>query len=160
MKIVKKVGSFFLVCALILTMAGSGNIQTKKVALAATTKATSVFTIKADSDFKLKLPNSWKGNYVVKKSKKKKQGSYVAFYSKKCYKQTKEGWLFSIIRFKDKSYKELPDYKVVGKWAGFRYVAVYPTDVQCMGVTKAAQRQYMKLNQSSRKVAKSIQRVK
>lgn len=67
----------------------------------------STFLLKAAPDFKLRLPNSWKDKYVVKKSKGRKAGSYVAFYAKKCYRQTGEGWLFSIARYKDTSYEEM-----------------------------------------------------
>ena len=108
------------------------------------------------SDFSLKLPDSWEGSYTVRQSKKKKHGSYVTFYAKECYKQTKEGCLFSITRYKDDSYKELPDYEVIGKWNGFYYVADFPTDVQCEGATEAAKKQFGKLNQSVKKVARSI----
>lgn len=121
------------------------------------TASDTTFTLKVSSDFTLKLPCSWKGNYVVKSSKGKKHGSYVAFYSKKCYKQTKQGWLFSIARYKDDSYQEMPAYELLGKWKGLNYVAVYPTDVQTEQATDAAQKQYYKLNQSVEKVVRSIQ---
>lgn len=149
----------FLIAVLILSiMAGFSSIQMKETALAKSTN--SAITLKAASDFTLKLPAGWKGNYIVKKSKNKKHGSYVAFYSKKCYNQTKEGWLFSIMRYQDDSYQEMPSYELVGKGNGYNYVAVYPTDVQCVGVTKAAQKQYMKLNKSAEKVAQSIKLLK
>lgn len=145
----------FLIAVITLSiMAGFSSIQVKETALAK--PANSGTTLKAASDFTLKLPAGWKGNYIVKRSKKKKHGSYVAFYSKKCYNQTKEGWLFSIMRYRDATYQELPSYELVGKGNGYNYVAVYPTDVQCVGVTKSAQKQYMKLNKSTEKVARSI----
>lgn len=108
------------------------------------------------SDFSLKFPDSWKSNYIIEKSKKKKHGSYVAFYAGKCHKQTKQGWLFSIARYKDDSYKELPAYEVVGKWNGLNYVAVFPTDVQSEGATEAAKKQYGKLSKSVEKIVRSI----
>lgn len=109
-------------------------------------------------DFSLKLPASWKGNYTVKKGGKSKKDSYVAFYAKKCYNETKLGWLFSIVEFTDESYKELPAYELVGKWNGINYVAEFPTDVQFEGVTKEAAKQYQSLNKSVKKVARSIMR--
>ena len=151
-----KVFRSLLIIMLTLTlMAGQDGIRKNNTVLAAAT--TKTITIKAASDFTLKVPKSWKGNYVMKSSKGKKQGSYVAFYSKKCYSQTKEGWLFTIMRYKDNSYEEMPSYELVGKWNGFYYVALYPTDVQSEGATKDAKKQYSKLNKSVEKVAKSIQ---
>lgn len=67
--------------------------------------------------------------------------------------------MFSIARYKDDSYQEMPSYELVGKWNGFYYVALYPTDVQFMGASKSAQREYSKLNQSSEKMAHSIKPV-
>lgn len=55
---------------------------------------------------------------------------YVAFNSKKCCKERGERWLLTIAKYKDKSYKEMPSYEVVGKWKRAIYVALYPTDVQ------------------------------
>lgn len=108
------------------------------------------------SDFSLKLPAEWKNNYVVKKIGKKKNDSYVVFYAKKCYNQTKLGWLFSIARYSDESYKELPAYQLLGKKNGIYYVAVYPTDVQSEGATKAAQKQYHTLYEQVEQAAGSL----
>lgn len=84
----------FLAAVLTLSLVtGFGSVQMKKTVSAATKKN---ITVKAASDFTLKFPAGWKNNYVKKSSKSKKHGSYVAFYAKKCYKQKKEGWLFSI----------------------------------------------------------------
>lgn len=107
-------------------------------------------------DFSLKLPASWKGKYTVKKTGKNKKNSYVAFFAKKCYNEHKLGWLFSIVKYDDESYKELPAYEVVGKWNGVSYVAVFPTDVQSEGVTEKASKQYYALNKSVEKVVRSI----
>lgn len=116
-------------------------------------------TVKAAPDFTLKLPADWKDHYVVKKSKDKGHGSYVAFFSKKCYKQKKEGWLFTIMRYKDDSYEDMPLFELVGKWNGYNYVALFPTDIQTMGATKAAKKEYRKLNAGSDQAAASIRPV-
>lgn len=148
----------FLAAVITLSLvAGYNNVQTEKTVSAATDKK---ITVKAASDFKLKLPANWKDNYVLKSSKDKKHGSYVAFFSKKCYNQTKEGWLFTIMRYKDDSYTDMPSYELVGKWNGYNYVALFPTDVQTEGVTQAAKKQYKKLNAGSAKAAASIKPVK
>lgn len=144
----------FLVTILVLSLiVGCGSIPTKKTVSAASAS----FIIHIYPDFTLKLPRSWDGNYIEKFSKGKKPGSYVTFYSKKCYKQKKEGWLFTIMRYKDNSYKDVAAYELIGEWKGIKYVALYPTDVQTEGVTKAARKQYQKLAKTIEKVVKSIQ---
>lgn len=147
----------FLAAVLILSLVvGIGGFPMKQTVSAATKKTITVKT----SDFTIKLPAGWKNNYVKKSSKGKKHGSYVTFYAKKCYKQTKEGWLFSIMRYKDDSYTDLPSYELVGKWNGMNYVAVFPTDVQTTGTTRAAKKQYRKLNAASIDAAASVCPVK
>lgn len=149
-----KVLRFFLAALLALSLAaGSVSAFSPDTVSAATNRKV---TVKAASDFNLKLPAGWKGQYVMKSSKGTKHGSYVAFYSKKCYQQTKEGWLFSIMRFADDSYVDMPDFELVGRWNGYSYVALFPTDVQFIGSTKAAQKQYTKLNNTARTAAASI----
>lgn len=147
--------------AVVITLSlltGFGGVQMKKtVFVEAKDKK---IKVKAASDFTLKLPANWKNNYVMKKSKKIKHGSCVSFYSKKCYRQTKEGWLFTIMRYKDDSYTDMPSYELVGKWNGYSYVALFPTDVQTEGAAKAAKKQYIKLNLGSLEAAASIRPVK
>lgn len=155
MKIIRS----FLAAAITLSLvAGFGGVQMKKsVFVEAKEKK---IKIKAASDFTLKLPSNWKNGYVMKKSKKIKHGSYVAFYSKKCHRQTKAGWLFTIMRYKDDSYTDMPSYELVGKWNGYSYVALFPTDVQTDGAAKSAKKQYNKLNVGALKAAASIQPIK
>lgn len=157
MRIFMKIKHRLLAAAVILSiLTVHSGFQAGEAAQAASKK----ITIKAAADFKLKIPADWKKNYILKRSRDKKQGSYVAFYAKKCYRQKKCGWLFSIMRYKDESYGDLPSYELVGKWNGFNYVALFPTDVQTEGVTQAARKQYMKLNKSSARTAASIFPVK
>lgn len=124
-------------------VAGYGSISIEKTVSAAVNNKN--ITIKAASDFTLKIPAEWKNNYVKKCSKGKKHNSYVAFSAKKCYKETGDGFLFSIWRYKDDSYTSSPMYELVGKWNGYNYVAMYPTEIQTIGATKAAIKQYNKL---------------
>lgn len=147
----------FLAALLTLSLvAGFGGFPMKHTVSAA---AKNTITVKTD-DFIVKLPAGWKNNYVKKSSKGIKNGSYVGFFAKKCYKQTKDGWLFSIMRYKDDSYTDLPLCELVGKWNGMNYVAVFPTDIQTMGSTKTAKKQYRKLNAASNEAAASIRPVK
>ncbi|MCH5266005.1 MAG: hypothetical protein J1F02_08910 [Lachnospiraceae bacterium] len=149
----------FLAAAITLSLvAGYSGVQNEKTIV--TDAKTKKITIKAASDFTIKLPAKWKNNYVMKSSKKIKNGSLVSFHSKKCYEETKDGWLFSIARYKDDSYQDMPNYEVVGKWNGFEYVALFPSDIQTFGVSKAAKKQYNKLNPGSYGAALSIQPVK
>ncbi len=150
-----RISRSFLAAVIILSLVASGG-QCLYGKTASAENVNKKIVLKAASDFTLELPASWKNNYVLKKSKNKKHSSYVAFYSKKCYKQTTEGWLFSITRYKDSSYTEMPSYELVGKWNGYNYVAVFPTDVQTMGATKAARKQYKKLSKSVEEVARSV----
>lgn len=113
--------------------------------------------VKVGSKYSLQLPASWHNHYIVKKGMDKQLGSYAAFYAKKCYQEKKEGWLFTIFRCKNDSYEELPDYEIIGMWGGVTYVVSYPTDVQDLGVTAQAKKQYSKLSSSLAKVVNTIQ---
>lgn len=157
-KLLQKIQTVLLAAAAVLSLAvGIGCVSMKNTeALAADKK----ITVKAASDFTLKFPANWKNQYVKKASKDKKHGSYVAFYSKKCYKETKEGWLFSIARYEDDSYMDMPDYELVGRWNGYNYVALFPTDVQIIGASKTAQKQYSRIAARSQEAAASIQPVR
>lgn len=157
-KLLQKAAAVLLAAAAVLTLAtGNGFVPIKSTEAAAADKK---ITVKAASDFTLKFPAYWKNQYVKKASRDKKHGSYVAFYSKKCYKETKEGWLFSIMRFEDDSYMDMPDYELAGRWNGYSYVALFQTDVQTIGASKAAQKQYGRTAAESRNAAASIQPVK
>lgn len=146
--------------AALSVLTGYPGIQTKGRQVEAATDKGNTFVFKEASDFTLKIPAVWKNKYVVRNSKGKKHGSYVAFYAKKCYEQTEEGWLFSIMRYKDDSYMDIPSYDLIGKWGNYNYVAVYPTDVQTMGADKAARKQYLNLVKYTEVVTESIQPVK
>ena len=102
-KLLQKTAAVLLSAAAALAIAaGNGCVPVKSTETAAAEKK---ITVKAAPDFTLEFPAYWKNQYVKKASRDKKHGSYVSFYSKKCYKETKEGWLFSIMRFEDDSYK-------------------------------------------------------
>lgn len=157
-KLLQKMGAVLLAAAAVLFLAaGTGCVSMKNTEVLAADKK---ITVKAASDFTLKFPADWKNQYVKKASRDKKHGSYVAFYSKKCYKETKEGWLFSIARYEDDSYIDMPDYELAGRWNGYSYVALFPTDVQIIGASKMAQKQYGRIAARSREAAASIQPVK
>lgn len=153
MRIIRSIQAAVLTLSLV---AGFGGFPMKQTVSAAAKKTITVKT----ADFTIKLPAGWKNNYVKTSSKGKKHGSYVAFSAKKCYKETGDGFLFSIWRYKDDSYTDLPMYELVGRWNGMNYVAAFPTDIQTMGATKAAKKQYRKLNVASYDATFSIRPVK
>lgn len=124
------------------------------------TAAEKNITLKPDPGFIIKIPASWKNNYVMQKSKNKKHESYVSFYAKKCHNETGDGWLFSIGMYKDDSYMDLPEYELAGKWGGFSYVAIFPTDIQTFGASKAAKKQYLNMAGNTYNIAASIRPAK
>lgn len=154
----RRICSMLAAVIILSLMAGYANPWSANIVSAKTAKNT--MTIKADADFTIKLPTSWKDQYVVKRSKKIKKGSQVSFYAKECYGQTKEGWLFTIMRYKDDSYTEMPSYELAGMWNGYYYVALFPTDIQTMGASEAAKKQYTKLTAKVYESALSVQPVK
>lgn len=155
MKIIR---SFLAVIITMSLIAGCTVIHMETATSAKT--ADKKINLKAASDFILELPESWKNNYVKKSSKNIKHGSYVTFYAKKCYKQAKQGWLFTIMRCKDDSYTSMPSYEFVGKWNGYNYIALFSTDIQTIGVTEDAKKQYNQLVADSYEVPFSIKPVK
>ncbi len=136
-------------------LTGYGGIQIKNAAMKSDTDRKN--TLKAAPDFTLEFPSDWENNYETEASGDMGHGSYVAFYAKKCHRETGEGWLFSIARYQDDSYTEMPSYELVGMWDGVRYVAVFPTDVQFDGATEEAVKQYQKLTQSVEDTVRSIE---
>lgn len=109
-------------------------------------------------DFSLQVPVSWAEQYETEDivGDGENAPSYTVFYAKQCHQETGEGWLFSIGRFKDESYKELPARTVVGRDQGITYVAVYPNRTQTAGASEEAKKQYNKLFGKIEKVTASL----
>lgn len=110
------------------------------------------------SDFSLRLPESWEG--CCETSETTEGGvTYIAFYAKKCREEIPDGgWLFSVAAFLDDSYFELPSYKEIDMWEDVSYIAVYPTDVQFEGASKAAKRQYKKMAKAVDDILETFER--
>lgn len=81
----------------------------------------------------------------------------MAFYAKECYREAETGWLFSIMRFEDEFYQEIPAWRLVGKWDGTNYVVSIPRVVPEEDVPEDAAKQYRKLARSVEKSAYAIQ---
>lgn len=143
--ILKKIISVlsFTITIILVILAGCSVLPTENP-VPATAKEKRI-TLKPDPDFIITIPANWKNKYIIKKSKNKKHQSYVSFSAKKYYKETGDGWLFSIHRYKDDSYTDLPEYELAGKWGNFNYIAVFPTDIQTFGASKAAKKQYLRM---------------
>lgn len=149
-----------LAAAITALIIPAGSSLTQSARPVSAKAAEKTITVKPDSDFLLTLPASWKGKYVVEKSKNKKHDSYVSFSAKKCRQEKGDGGLFTILRYKDSSYEDLPSYELVGKWGGLNYVAAFPTETQTYGVSKAAKKQYLKLAKNAYPAAFSIRPAK
>ena len=107
-------------------------------------------------DYVLRFPANWLENYEIEVVDDE-DIAYAAFYAKGCHQETDAGWLFSIGKYKDNSYEDLPAYEVVAENNEVTYVAVYPTDVQTEGASEAAREKYYELMQTVEEVINSFQ---
>lgn len=107
-------------------------------------------------DYVLRFPKNWLENYEIEVIDDE-DTAYAAFYAKGCHQETGEGWLFSIGRYKDNSYEDMPAYEIVAENNEITYVAVYPTDVQTEGASETASKKYYELIQTVEEVIDSFQ---
>ena len=107
-------------------------------------------------DYVLRFPRNWLENYEIE-SVDDEDTTYAAFYAKDCHQETGEGWLFSIGKYKDNSYEDMPAYEIVAENNEVTYVAIYPTDVQTEGASEAASEKYYELMQTVEEVIDSFQ---
>ena len=118
------------------------------------TDSKNIFRVK---EFTLQLPDQWIGNYVADIHEEGGNTSFVAFSAAECYKETEQGWLFSIARYDNMDYTEQPSYEVLEEQNGVTYIVVYPTDVQTEMTSDAAKAQYYDLIQGMEEVINSFQ---
>ena len=107
-------------------------------------------------DYVLRFPANWLEKYEIEVMDDE-DAAYAAVYAKDCHQETGAGWLFSIGKYKDNSYEDLPAYEVVAENNEVIYVAVYPTDVQTEGASEAASKKYYELIQTVEDVINSFQ---
>ena len=112
-----------------------------------------IFCVK---EYTLQLPDQWLGNYAVDIYEEEGVTSWVAFYAAGCHKETEAGWLFSIGRYEDMDYMDLPAYQFLAEQEGVSYIAVYPTDVQTEDASETAKEQYYELLQGVEEVIDSF----
>ena len=129
----------------------------KEESASSSKEATDSENIFRTKEFTLQLPDQWIGNYVVDIHEVEGKTSFVAFSAAECYKETEEGWLFSIARYDNMDYTEQPSYEILGEQNGTTYIVVYPTDVQTEMNSDAAKAQYFDLTEGMEDVINSFQ---
>ncbi|MDO4322743.1 MAG: YARHG domain-containing protein [Lachnospiraceae bacterium] len=93
-------------------------------------------------EFTVTLPGSWKGKYGITQG-----ADYYTFYQQASKAKGSAGALFTISRYKDTSYKELPNYEVLGTGNGAAFVFRKPTDVQFAADDAAVTQEYQSMAQ-------------
>lgn len=89
------------------------------------------------TDFTVTLPADWKGKYGITQ-----QGDNYIFYQQSSKALGYNGTLFTIAKYTDLSYQDLPNYRMLGTGGGAAYVLILPTDVQYAQNNEAAQKEY------------------
>lgn len=95
----------------------------------------------AGPDWTLTFPKEWNGTVSAEVA-----GDVISFYEPGCQADMGGGWLFSIQTFADDEYQQLPDAKLLTTQNGIRYVAVFPSDVQCEGASAEHMQLYQTLS--------------
>lgn len=92
-------------------------------------------------EFTVTLPASWKGKYGITQS-----GSNYVFYQQASRAQNYNGTLFTIGKYTDTSYRNLPNYQELGAGGGAAYIFVLPTDVQFPPENEAVKNEYVQMS--------------
>ncbi len=92
-------------------------------------------------EFTVTLPASWKGKYGITQS-----GSNYVFYQQASRTQNYNGTLFTIGKYTDTSYRNLPNYQELGAGGGAAYIFVLPTDVQFPPENEAVKNEYVQMS--------------
>lgn len=104
------------------------------------------------TDFTVTLPADWKGKYGITQ-----QGNFYIFYQQSSKALGYNGTLFTIGKYTDMSYQDLPSYRVLGMGGGAAYVLMLPTDVQYAQNNEAAQKEYTAMASEINQIAAGIQ---
>lgn len=103
-------------------------------------------------EFKVTLPGSWTGKYGIT------QGTdYYTFYHQASKAKGYNGALFTISRYTDTSYQNLPNYQVLGTGNNAAFVLEFPTDVQYPTDDETVKQEYQKLQDDLNTVKSKIQ---
>lgn len=103
------------------------------------------------TDFTVTLPADWKGKYGITQ-----QGNFYIFYQQSSKALGYNGTLFTIGKYTDMSYQDLPSYRVLGMGGGAAYVLMLPTDVQYAQNNEAAQKEYTAMASEIDQIAAGI----
>ena len=104
------------------------------------------------TDFTVTLPADWKGKYGITQ-----QDNFYIFYQQASKALGYNGTLFTIGKYTDMSYQDLPSYRVLGMGGGAAYVLMLPTDVQYAQNNEAAQKEYTAMASEINQIAAGIQ---
>ena len=104
------------------------------------------------TDFTVTLPADWKGKYGITQ-----QDNFYIFYQQSSKALGYNGTLFTIGKYTDMSYQDLPSYRVLGMGGGAAYVLMLPTDVQYAQNNEAAQKEYTAMASEINQIAAGIQ---
>ena len=103
-------------------------------------------------EFKVTLPGSWTGKYGIT------QGTdYYTFYHQASKAKGYNGTLFTISRYTDTSYQNLPNYQVLGTGNNAAFVLELPTDVQYPTDDEAVKQEYQKLSDDLNTIKSKIE---
>ena len=91
-------------------------------------------------EFSVTLPGSWKGKYGITQG-----ADYYTFYQQASKAKGTGGTLFTISRYKDTSYRDLPDYEVLGTGNNAAFIFQKPTDVQFPADDAAVAQEYQSM---------------
>ena len=128
----------------------AGSETEAQTAAAVQTEATA--TTLNYTDFTVTLPADWKGKYGITQ-----QGNFYIFYQQSSKALGYNGTLFTIGKYTDMSYQDLPSYRVLGMGGGAAYVLMLPTDVQYAQNNEAAQKEYTAMASEINQIAAGIQ---
>ena len=88
-------------------------------------------------EFTVTLPGSWQGKYGITQG-----ADYYTFYQQASKARGYSGTLFTITRYTDTSYQNLPNYQVLGTGNQAAFVFQLPTDVQYAADDAAVAQEY------------------
>lgn len=104
------------------------------------------------SEFTVTLPASWKGKYGITQN----QDGYT-FYHQASRAEGYHGTLFTIEKYRDTSYKNLPNFKELGVGGGAAYIFTLPTDAQYPEQKEEVVKEYYELSKDLEQIRSEIQ---
>ena len=91
-------------------------------------------------EYEVTIPGRWTGKYGTARDE-----NSVSFYQNASRIQGQGGQLFSIVRYTDNSYEDLPNYTVLGTGNNAAFIFTEPTDVQFAQDSEAARQEYTEM---------------